>query len=214
MHTLKLRQDVGFRLACFYMKKYLILFAFLCTANFISSAPAAEIASRPAQWAQPITLPGVPNLHKINDQLYRSAQPTKEGMANLSKLGIKTVINLRAFHSDRDEIGSLPLAYESIRMNTWHPEVEDVIRFLKIVNDPARAPILVHCQHGADRTGTMSAIYRIIFDGWSKEDAIQEMTEGGFGFHAIWTNLPPWIRTLDIVQLKAAAGIRNTSSKL
>lgn len=77
-----------------------------------------------------------------------------------------------------------------------------VIRFLKIVKNSKRTPVLVHCQHGSDRTGTMCAIYRIVFQGWSKEKAIQEMTQGNYGFHKIWVNLPKWIEALDIKQIK------------
>ena len=62
--------------------------------------------NRPSSWAQPIKMVGVPNLHQVSTNLYRSAQPTAEGMQNLKKKGIETVVNLRAFHSDRDEIGN------------------------------------------------------------------------------------------------------------
>ena len=54
-------------------------------------------------------------------------------------------------------------------------------------------PIFVHCRHGADRTGMMSALYRIKHDGWSKQEAIDEMVHGGLGFHSIWTNLISFI---------------------
>jgi hypothetical protein len=43
-------------------------------------------------------------------------------MAEPKNLGIKTVINLLSFHSDRVEIGSAGLAYEHIHMKAWHPE--------------------------------------------------------------------------------------------
>jgi protein tyrosine/serine phosphatase len=141
---------------------------------------------------------GVPNLHKVSDTLYRSAQPTAEGMKNLKALGIRTIINLRSFHSDRDEIGSTELGYEHITMKAWHPEEEEAVRFLRIVADPEHLPALVHCQHGADRTGSMSAVYRIAMQGWTKEDATREMTGGGFGYHSIWRNLPSWIRKMDM----------------
>jgi protein tyrosine phosphatase (PTP) superfamily phosphohydrolase (DUF442 family) len=162
---------------------------------------------RPASWAEPIEVAGAPNLHKVSEGLYRSAQPTAEGMANLKELGIKTVVNLRSLHSDRDEIGASGLDYEHIRMKAWHAEDEDVVRFLKIVTDPARAPVLVHCQHGADRTGTMCAIYRLVVSGWSKEDAVNEMTKGGFGYHAVWSNLPKYLEKLDVDAIKAKAGL-------
>jgi protein tyrosine phosphatase (PTP) superfamily phosphohydrolase (DUF442 family) len=165
------------------------------------------IADRPETWAQPVKLAGVPNLYRVSDALYRGDQPSPLGMQNLKTLGLKTILNLRSFHSDRDEIGETGLAYEHIYMKAWHPEEEDVVRFLKIVTDPKRAPVLVHCQHGADRTGTMIAVYRIAVQGWSEAEAIREMTQGGFGFHRTWGNLPRWIRKLDLDRIKRQADI-------
>ncbi len=178
-----------------------------------SSALAAPPDPRPANWATPVKLDGVPNLHKVSDTLYRSAQPTKEGMQNLKAMGIKTVINLRYLHSDRDEIGDLALDAEHIPMKSWNPEREEAVRFLQIVTDPKRAPVLVHCQHGADRTGTMCAIYRIAVQNWSTDEAIREMTEGGFNFHSIWSNLPRWIRNLNIEELKKDAANPHEAAK-
>ncbi len=165
-------------------------------------------AGRPESWAQPIKLDGVPNLHKIGDNLYRSAQPTAQGMKNLKKMGIETVVNLRSFNSDRDLIGNTGLGYEHLYMKAWHPEHKEVVRFLQIVTNPKRTPVLVHCQHGADRTGTMITLYRIAVQGWTKEEALREMTEGGFGFHEVWSNLPKWIQKLDIEAIKKDAGIK------
>jgi tyrosine-protein phosphatase SIW14 len=154
------------------------------------------------KWAESIELPGLPNLHKVSENLYRGAQPTAEGMKQLEKLGIKTVINLRATHSDRDEIKGTLLAYEHINMTTLNIKDKDVIHFLQIVTDPNRTPAFVHCQHGADRTGTMCAIYRIAVQDWSKDEAIEEMTKGGFGYHSIWRNLPKYVRKLDVQDIK------------
>ena len=69
---------------------------------------------RSEKWAQPIQMEGVPNLHKVSANLYRSAQPTAEGMGNLKKMGVETIVNLRSSHTDRDEIGNTGLAYEHI----------------------------------------------------------------------------------------------------
>ncbi len=150
---------------------------------------------------------GVPNFYRVSDSLYRSAQPTADGMKNLKKMGVETVVNLRSFHSDRNEIGVTGLAYEHIYMKTWYPKQNEAVRFLQIVTNPKRTPVLVHCQHGADRTGTMIAIYRIAIQGWTKEEAIREMKEGGYGFHRIWDNLLKWIQKIDIESLKNEAGI-------
>lgn len=186
------------------MSKMIYLFlATLCLVTF-GAARAGEL---PAGWAQAVEIKGLPNLHKVSDTLYRCAQPSADGMRNAKELGIKTVVSLRAFHSDRDEIGNTGLAYEHIYFKTWHPEQEDVVKFLRVVTDPKRVPVLVHCQHGADRTGTMCAIYRIVVQGWSKEEAVREMTLGDFGFHEVWKNLPPWIMALDVDAVRKGIGL-------
>ncbi len=170
--------------------------------------PAASDSSR-RKWAEPVSLPGLPNLHKVSDDLYRGAQPSSEGMKQLEKLGVKTVVNLRSAHSDSDELKGTTLSYEHIPVTTRGPETQDVVRFLRIVTDEKRTPVFVHCQHGADRTGTMCAFYRIAVEGWSREEAIKEMTKGGFGFHSIWANLPEQVRSIDIDQIKQAAGLND-----
>ena len=180
------------------------LISWLAAGVVLAAEPSEK---RPASWAQSIKLDGVPNLHQVSTDLYRSAQPTAEGMRNLKQMGIETIVTLRSFHSDRDEIGDTGLAYEHIYMKPWHPERKEAVRFLQIVTNPKRTPVLVHCLHGSDRTGTMCALYRIAAQGWSKQDAIREMTIGGFGFHEIYANLPKWIQELDIDTLRKDAGI-------
>jgi len=164
--------------------------------------------ARDTNWAARLDHPGLPNLHRVSDLIYRCAQPTSAGMRNAEKLGIKTVISLRAFHSDRDELVSTRLKKERISFNTWHPEEEDVLQFLKLVTQTNNGPFLVHCLHGADRTGTMIAIYRMVVQGWAKDAAIQEMTKGKFGYHVVWKNLIRYLKELDVESLRRKAGIQ------
>ena len=163
---------------------------------------------REKTWAVPLELAGVPNFHKVSNDLYRGGQPTAEGFRQLKNFGVKTIINLRSLHSDRDEIANTGLAYERINMKPWHPEDEEVVRFLRIATDTNCVPVFVHCQYGADRTGTMCAIYRIVVQGWDKDKAIEEMTEGGFGFHSTWKNLNNYIRNLDVNDIKRRAELK------
>ena len=58
-----------------------------------------------------------------------------------------------------------------------------------------------------------TAIYRIAVEGWSKDEAIAEMTRGGFGFHEIWKNLVEYVRELDVERLKREAGITGPAAK-
>lgn len=187
------------------MKEYLVILTSGLLATVVAAADVP--AKRPASWAKPVKLDGVPNLHKVAPNLYRSAQPTAGGMKELKRIGVATIVNLRSFHSDRDEIGKTGLGYEHIYMKAWHPERKEVVRFLQIATNPKRTPVLVHCLHGADRTGTMCALYRIAVQGWTKKAAMKEMRGGGFGFHTVFENLPKWIEELDIESLRKDAGI-------
>lgn len=182
-------------------------FILICCLLVTPLLAGESLETRPESWAQPLQVEGVPNLFRVNERLYRSAQPSALGMQNLKALGIETVINLRSFHSDRDEIGSTGLGYEHIYMKAWHPERKEVVRFLQLVTNEKRTPVLVHCEHGADRTGTMCALYRVAVEDWSKTEAIREMTEGGYGFHEVWRNLPNWIVELEMDSVKRDAGI-------
>src|SRR5512136_2894666 len=190
------------------MKLFAILVMTVLVLLGVAYGAETSQADRPTYWAKPMQMKGVPNLHKVSDTLYRSAQPSAEGMRNLKAMGTRTIVNLRSFHSDRDKIKGTGLGYEHIYMKAWHPEEEDAVRFLRIVTNPKRAPVLVHCQHGADRTGVMCAIYRVAVQGWSKEEALKEMTEGGFEFHGIWQDLVHWMGALDVEGMKKKAGIR------
>lgn len=187
-----------------YVGAITVILLFASTEASLCAQPQDD---RPESWAQPIELEGVPNLFKVSDTLYRSAQPTAEGMRNLRKLGIVTIVNLRSFHSDRSKIGTTRLGYEHIYMKHWHPERKEVVRFLQIVTDPKQTPVLVHCWHGSDRTGMMVAMYRIAVQGWSKDEAIREMKTGGFGFNRVWDNLAEWVRDLDMDSIRKEAGI-------
>lgn len=160
-------------------------------------------AARPAHWATPVEgLPGLPNFYRVDEGLYRGAQPEDEGFLELKKLGVKTVINLRSLHSDRSECEEAGLDYVKITAQAWEAEEEEVREFLKVAMDSDRQPVFVHCQHGADRTGMMVAVYRVVVQGWSREDAVEEMTEGGYGYHAIWKEIKEYILNLDADALK------------
>jgi protein tyrosine/serine phosphatase len=179
------------------------------------ASPAAA-AARNARWAMPITLDGVPNLHQIAPHLYRSEQPTAVGMKNLEKLGIRTVINLRWFNNDRKEAQGTALRTERVKILTWDIDDEHVIEVMRMLKNADNGPFLIHCKHGADRTGLMTAMYRILEQGWSAEEALEELTNGGYGYHSIWTNILRYVRSVDVEKLRAAiseaAAISSTST--
>ena len=180
-------------------------------------APALPPEQRPQNWSQKVgsvdlrTDVRLPNLYQVSPVLYRSAQPGIEGLEILNQqlarrygmpMEIKTVISLRNNAGDGALVKPVGVRYEQIRFDTWHVKDEDVKRFLQLVRDPNNQPVLLHCKHGADRTGMMVAIYRVVEQGWSKQAAIAEMTQGGFGYHPIWSNLIRYIENMDTLSLK------------
>ena len=51
--------------------------------------------------------------------------------------------------------------------------------YFEVLNDPANYPIFVHCRRGADRTGVMVALYRIVAHGWDGKKAVKEARDIG-----------------------------------
>ena len=181
------------------------LLAGIVVAAEPATVPAPKPAApRPPQWAEPIALEGVPNLHRISPMLFRSEQPTALGMRNLEKLGIRTVINLRAFNDDEDEVRGTSLRTQRTKILTWSVDDNHVIEVMRMLRDTQHGPFLIHCQHGADRTGLMSAMYRILEQNWTPDEALKELTEGGYGYHSMWRNILRYVKSADVEKLRAA----------
>ena len=130
----------------------------------------------------------LPNFHKVTDKLYRGAQPKPGGLSTVSRLGIKTIINLRdddqRAKDEESEARTAGLRYFNIPVGRWGRPVDaDIDRVMSIITDPENQPVFVHCQRGADRTGVVIAVYRIAHDGWTSEQAKDEAKHYG---------LKPW----------------------
>ncbi len=165
-----------------------------------------------ADWAKPIPLAGVPNLHRVTPLIYRSAQPDAEGFQNLARIGVKTVINLRRRVDDSPLAAGSGLKTVHIKITTRHVSDENGAKIVEALRALHAAqsdgPVLVHCTHGADRTGMIIALWRMLYQGWSRREALDELQNGGFGFHQVWINIPRYLRQVDLADLRArvAAG--------
>lgn len=121
----------------------------------------------------------LPNFHKVSDKLYRGAQPLNGAAKKLAELGVKTIINLRGEDDlsrvEQKEVETAGLRYFSVGMpGLSAPSDEQVTQVMAIINNPENQPVFIHCKRGADRTGTIAAIYRISNEGWTAERAIAE----------------------------------------
>jgi uncharacterized protein (TIGR01244 family) len=125
----------------------------------------------------------IENFGKVNDNYYRGSQPDAAQFADLKKLGIKTIIDLRkdSVAEAADEARAAGLNYINIPLTTQKAATAEQIEyFLKLVNDQANWPVFVHCKGGRHRTGEMTAIYRITRDGWTAKQAYEEMKKYDF----------------------------------
>ena len=64
------------------------------------------------------------------------------------------------------------------------PTNEQIVQFLKLVNDPATGKFYVHCAGGRHRTGVMGAVYRFNHYGWDFDKVYTEMKR--YDFYTRW----------------------------
>lgn len=187
----------------------IVLSCAMCTARPSANHTAAADDPRRSAWAEPISQPpGLPNLYRVSDGLYRGAQPSEsEGFASLAGMGIKTVVNLRGGHEEEEFVRQHGLDYVYIPMKAWSFDEEDVIEFLQAASRPENQPVFVHCRRGADRTGMAVAVYRVVIEGWSKEDALLEMIEGPYTYNPIWKKLARFVEEMDVDKLRRTVGV-------
>lgn len=147
--------------------------------------------------------PGVENFGIVAPGLWRGSQPTEEGFRNLEKAGVKTILNLRYHHDDLPLLRETKLNYVRIPMRAWDPDQGEFAQLTmvmktveRLLKDPAAQPIFIHCAQGRDRTGYAVATYRRLFQGWSADDALEEMFD--YGFNKLWIRNPGHVRKLDL----------------
>lgn len=129
----------------------------------------------------------LPRFHKVNEHLYRGAQPLSGGVQKLAALKIKTIINLRngseGTDAEEEETRAAKMNYFNVPLpDLGRPKDEQVEKILAIINDSRNWPVFVHCNHGKDRTGTIIAVYRISQDGWTLEEAMKEAKSYGMSW--------------------------------
>ena len=148
------------------------------TFTILSSTQAAQ-SDKPSDKVR------IKNFGCVNEKFFRGAQPKEEDYADLAAMGVKTIIDLQNRGDDREQamVESAGMKFYRIGMSDKkQPAAEQAELFLKIVNDPANQPVFVHCAGGRHRTGAMSAIYRMTHDGWTADQAYQEMKRYDFEY--------------------------------
>lgn len=178
------------------MFKALIIALLLCCAN-----AEAQPRLRPNAWAVPVLGTTLGNFYWVDSDIYRSEQPDEESFSDLTALGIKEILNLREYHTD-DEAEESKFSVHRLPMAAGSVTEEQLLAALTEIKN-RKAPLLIHCWHGSDRTGATVAAYRVVFQNWTKAQAIDEMLNGGYGYHSsIYPNLLTLIENLNVEKIK------------
>ncbi|HET9793610.1 MAG TPA: tyrosine-protein phosphatase [Thermoanaerobaculia bacterium] len=181
-------------------------------ASFVP-AFASPLSARPESWAVAVPAKGVENFYRVEPDLYRSARPGSDGFRELQALGVKTVLDVE---SPGDEMlaRGMSLKLVHVPMTAFGLRDDLVLRALRIMADPANRPVVVHCHLGADRTGALVALYRVVVQGWSKADAIREMDDGGYHHSSWWRNLDRYVAAANVDALRKELGIARPGATL
>lgn len=162
---------------------------------------------RPQQWGTLVNQQH--NFYRISDTVFRSEQPNAEIIPELKKHDIDVVINLRSRDKDKTVLSQQNFQLVHVPIHTWALDRNDLLSVMKNIKTAKskNQKVLIHCYHGSDRTGASVAMYRIIFENWSTQDALNEMRHGGYGFHPIWINIEKQFSTENIQWIRQQLAI-------
>ena len=121
----------------------------------------------------------------VPGQLYRSRQPRGMQWSVLKRAGIRTVINLRLagdnpadFRQEQERTAEAGVRLVHIPIGERVPTHGTVEQFIRAVRQGPQ-PVLVHCEHGRNRTGYTVAAYMIVMEGWSPDQGLASIREYG-----------------------------------
>src|SRR5258708_4225141 len=144
--------------------------------------PAPESSSAPSRRAaRKLDVPGVPLFMEVTPNLYRGGQPTKDGFQSLARMGIGIVVDVRGSRKhERHLVTAAGMRYVPMPWHCQFPKDKVFARFLLLLRRNPEKKVFLHCRLGDDRAGMMVAAYRMVEQGWSAQQAWQEMKTSGF----------------------------------
>jgi protein tyrosine/serine phosphatase len=122
-----------------------------------------------------------PNLHRVTNDIWRSAQPAPRHLRKLAERGVRTVINLRgadahgAYWLEQQACARLGLKLIDVKLKSRAaPKVAEMARMRDAIAMIDGAT-LIHCKSGSDRTGLFCALYLILREGVPVTEARRQL---------------------------------------
>ena len=122
------------------------------------------------------------NHKEIAPGVFRSNQPTERRFISYHAKGLRSVLNLRGWdvyaHYQYEEriCQKLGMRLENIKLNARNaPQSEDINAVVDCLGKMEK-PLLFHCKSGADRAGLVSAIYLMVYEGASVQEAMKQLS--------------------------------------
>ena len=128
------------------------------------------------------------NLETITEgKVYKSGViPPDELPEYIKKYNIKSVVDLRfpgtgddvnnpeipaELTAEKEAIAKIPGVNYFNNGSDQVPAKKNLDYFFKIMDNPDNYPVLIHCYHGVGRAEIYSAIYRIEYENWNRDEA-------------------------------------------
>ena len=165
-----------------FKRLIILLTIFILIFSIFTSKSYADVCST----IYSVNIINIDNFAKVDNYYYRGAQPGLDDYFSLAYLGVKTIINLRENYGSGLEkqkflANSLGMNYINIPMNpAVPPDNKQISYFFNIISNQNNLPVYVHCAQGRDRTGIMTALYRVNKYGWNFDQAYIEMKQRGY----------------------------------
>ena len=153
-------------------------------SNASDEAPATR-AEKSLDEASGEVAATLPLFHRVDENYARGSLPVRGGIATLNRLGVKALVDLRSSYDHTDDVKDAAevagLDYYWVPMSVWNPPTDDEAnRFVSLVTDTTKGPFFIFCADGLNRSGEMTAIYRVVRSGWTVEKALDEADKLGF----------------------------------
>lgn len=122
------------------------------------------------------------NRHRVGRSAFRAAQPAPHQIRRMAGEGIKTVINLRggrefgSYPLERNACARRGLAFEEVVLRSREAPTVETVEEVKALLDRVERPILFHCKSGADRAGLMSALYLLLCENATPQEAQAQLS--------------------------------------